>query len=234
MAKRSSNLTKRSSGRQLKACGGAQRTHPIKDPQLRQDFIAWFYLRAKKAKTELKKDQAKRDLMIILTAMNTAFRAEDLLQLRVKDIDKGFMSVKENKTGKIQCFPINRDLWAKLMDYVKENGLSGDEYIFNPQQLHSKGLPYTDPVTRQRINQIINKAVHDVGIPYSVGLHGLRKTFGYAFVKESGGNPLTLMKMYNHSNMSVTQRYVEWDIDDVQKERENIFIDYKADKKKRK
>jgi integrase len=218
----------------IKSFRGAQRTHPIKDPQLRQDFIAWFYLRVKKAKTELKKDQAKRDLMIILTAMNTAFRAEDLLQLRVKDIDKGFMSVKENKTGKIQNFPLNKELYQKLIDYVKDNSLSREDYIFNPQQTKSQGRPYTDPITRQRMNQIINKAVQGSGIPYSVGLHGLRKTFGYVFIKENKGNPLTLMKMYNHSNMSVTQRYVEWDIDDAQKERENVFIDFKSGKKKRK
>lgn len=40
--------------------------------------------------------------MLFLIGFNTAFRAEDLLQLRVKDVIKGFVSIKENKTKKFK------------------------------------------------------------------------------------------------------------------------------------
>jgi len=224
MAKRSTALIKKSSGRQLKPCTGAHRTDPIKDESDRKHFIDWFYLQVKKAPTARRKAIADRNLMIVLTALNTAFRAEDLLQLRVKDIDRGFISIKENKTGKIQNFSLNGELFQKLTDYVKRHGLERNEYLFQPHVKSVNGRPYLEPVTRQRLNKVINQATYDCGIPYSVGLHGLRKTFGYAYMK-NGGKLITLMKMYNHSNSNTTLRYVEWTIDDIQKEREAIFID---------
>lgn len=224
MAKRSTALKKKSSGRQLKTDKGAHRTDPIKDEADRTRFIDWFYNAVKIAPTPRRKAIADRNLMIILTALNTAFRAEDLLQLRVKDIDRGFISIKENKTGKIQNFSLNSELFQKLTSYIKRHDLERNEYLFKPHVKEVDGKPYLEPVTRQRLNKVINQACWDVGIPYSVGLHGLRKTFGYAYMK-NGGKLITLMKMYNHSNSNTTLRYVEWSIDDVQKERKAIFID---------
>ncbi len=58
--------------------------------------------------------------MLFLIGFNTAFRAEDLLQLKVKDIEKGYVSIKENKTGKWQHFRMNKDLHNEIMQYVEK------------------------------------------------------------------------------------------------------------------
>ena len=39
-----------------------------------------------------------------------------------------------------------------------------------------------------------------------------------------GGNLITLQKMYKHDAPSTTLLYVMWDTDDIEKEREAVFI----------
>jgi|GEM_PF-419391 len=232
MAKRSKSLKTNSAGRTIKSFKGSKRTLPIKDQAQREKFLGWFDKRYKAAKTPKKKELADRDRMIVYTAINTAFRSEDVLQLRVADVIEGHMAIKENKTGKFQSFELNDSIYKMLKDYVRRYGLGNNDYLFQPQQTMSrkrgteKSEFYPYPVTRNRLNQIINKATKAVGINYSVGMHGLRKTFGYVYIKEFGGNPFTLQKMYNHSNLATTERYVMWQTEDAEEARLNMSIGF--------
>ena len=115
-----------------------------------------FYLLKKReqAKSEVKRYQADRNWMLCLVGFNTAFRAEDLLQLRVTDVIKGYMSIKENKTGKMQNFRMNKDFHQDIMNYVARNNLTQYDYMFMGQKqcrmerfilyqlLGNKGIPY--------------------------------------------------------------------------------------------
>jgi len=232
MAKRSKSLKTNSAGRTIKSFRGSKRTLPIKDPIQRGKFLGWFDRRFKAAKSPKKKELADRDRMIIYTAINTAFRSEDVLQLRVSDVIDGHMSIKENKTGKFQSFDLNDSIFRMLKDYVRRYGLANNDYLFQPQQTMSrkrgvgKSEFYPYPVTRNRVNQVINEATDAVGINYSVGMHGLRKTFGYVYIKEFGGNPFTLQKMYNHSNLATTERYVMWATEDAEEARMKMSIGF--------
>ena len=232
MARRSTALEKRSNGRTIKTRKGTKLTHPIKDADMRNKLIRWFTNRYENASTPIKKAQADRDRMIVLTALNTGFRAEDILQLLVREIAKGFIDIKENKTGKHQSFFLDSEFMGEINGYIERNNLKPNDYMFKGQQELSKGRLYTDPITRQRLNQIINQAVEEVGIPFSVGMHGLRKTFGYYCIAVKNINPLTIMKLYNHTNWFVTARYIEWGNDDLQLARSNLFIDDKGKTKK--
>ncbi len=235
MARRSKSLEKRSSGRSIKTRKGTRLTHPIKDPNDRNKLIRWFDKRYDDAKSDIKKAQADRDRMIVLVALNTGFRAEDILQLLVREIEKGYIDIKENKTGKHQSFFLDSAFMDEVKAYIERNELKPNDYMFKGQQQQSKGKKYLDPITRQRINQVINVAVDEIGIPFSVGMHGLRKTFGYYCISVKGINPLTVMKLYNHTNWFVTSRYIEWGNDDLEMARSNLFIsDTGVTKKRRK
>lgn len=233
MAKRSKSLEKRSNGRSIKTRKGTHLTHPIKNPADRDALIRWFDRAWDNAKSESKKAQADRNRMIVLVALNTGFRAEDVLQLLVREISKGFIDIKENKTGKHQSFFLEKTFMDEVTAYVERNGLKPNDYMFIGQQTQSKGKAYSDPITRQRMNQIINRATEEVGIPFSVGMHGLRKTFGYYAIAEKGINPLTIMKLYNHTNWFVTARYIEWGNEDLQLARSNLYITDQGKVKKR-
>lgn len=209
--------------RRIKHFGGQHETRPIKEQKQIQELFYYLLNEVEAAKTPIKKYQADRNYMLILIGLNTAFRAEDLLQLRVCDVINGYISIKENKTGKMQNFRMNKQLHKDIKDYVERNELKHYEYMFKGQKRVNKGNPYIYPINRQQGHRIVSTAGKKIGIQFVFGLHSLRKTFGYQYIK-NGGNPITLMKMYNHDSPDVTLRYVCWGREDAEADREAIYI----------
>jgi len=214
--------------RRIKYFGGKKQTLPIKDPKLLKKVFDFLIREKEHAKTDIKKYQAYRNYILFLVGFNTAFRAEDLLQLKVKDVEKGYVSIKENKTGKVQNFRMNKQLHEEIMEYIKTYELTTNDYLFMGQKKHDTYKGKTQaviyPITRQNCqNVIFPKVIKACGIDFKFGLHSLRKTFGYMYIL-NGGNVITLMKMYNHDSPDVTLLYVMWNTEDIEKERESIFI----------
>ena len=56
----------------------------------------------------------------------------------------------------------------------------------------------------------MKKAAKAVGVPYNVGTHSLRKTFGYRYYKTTGDLD-TLQRIFNHSSSLITMRYIGLD-----------------------
>lgn len=209
--------------RRIKSFGGQHETLPIKDQKQLQNFLYYFLIKKDKAKTKVKRDQAYRNYMLCLVGFNTAFRAEDLLQLRVTDVLKGYVSIKENKTGKMQHFRMNKKLHSQIKEYINYMELSEYDYMFMGQKRVIDGKVNIYPITRQQGHRIVSKAATAVGIDFTFGLHSLRKTFGYMYVKNDG-KINTLMKMYNHDDPNVTMLYICWGIDDAQNDREAMYL----------
>lgn len=211
--------------RRIKYFAGQHETQPIKDKKQLQSLLYYLLNQIDKAKTPVKKYQADRNYMLVLVGLNTAFRAEDLLQLRVTDLN-GYISIKENKTGKMQNFKMNKAFKDEIDAYVKRWELGKYDYMFMGQKTKVNGKPYHLPINRQQGHRIVSRAGEAIGINFVFGLHSLRKTFGYQYI-DNGGNVLTLMKMYNHDAPDVTLRYVCWGREDAEKARENTFIGVK-------
>lgn len=211
--------------RRIKYFAGQKETQPIKDKKQLQDLLYSLLNKIDKAKSEVKTYQAYRNYMLVLVGLNTAFRAEDLLQLRVCDLN-GYISIKENKTGKMQNFKMNKELKAEVDKYVERFNLGRYEYMFLGQKTIVNGKPYALPINRQQGHRIVSRAGKAIGIQFVFGLHSLRKTFGYQYIN-NGGQILTLMKMYNHDSPDVTLRYVCWGRDDAEKARESTYLGVK-------
>ena len=215
--------------RRIKVLGGQAETLPIKDPKLLSAFMRYLLLQYEHTKdsSKTRKYQAYRNYMLALIGINTAFRAEDLLQLRVADVIDGYMHIKENKTGKMQNFKINGKLHEDIKKYVEKNGLTRSDYLFmgqkKTQTYNGRSYPIIYPITRQQGHRIIHTAGRAVGIYFVFGLHSLRKTFGYHYIL-NGGKPDTLMKMYNHDDYDYTKRYVHWGTEDAEKDREAVYL----------
>lgn len=214
--------------RRIKYFGGKDETLPIKDKKLLKRVMDFLVREKEHAKSDIKRKQAYRNYMLFLIGLNTAFRAEDLLQLRVKDVEKGYVSIKENKTGKMQNFRMNKQLHDEIMEYINTYELKSNDYLFMGQKKrdtykgNTRDVIY--PITRQNCQEtIFPKVIKACGIDFKFGLHSLRKTFGYMYIA-NGGNVITLMKMYNHDSPDVTLLYVMWNTTDIEKERESIFI----------
>ncbi len=207
---------------------GKKKTLPVKDPRIINRIFDYLIREREHAKSQIKEYQAYRNYMIFLIGFNTAFRAEDMLQLRVLDVEKGYVSIKENKTGKTQNFRMNKQLHEQILEYIKHYDLKPHDFLFMGQKKKDtyKGITkeVIYPITRQNCDSgIIRKIKKACGIDFPFAMHSLRKTFGYQYIK-NGGNPLTLMKMYNHDEVGTTMYYVMWDTDDAEKTREATFI----------
>lgn len=218
--------------RRIKYFAGQHETKPIKDQKEIDALYGYFENHIKEAKSRCKKYQWERNCMLVHIGLNTAFRAEDLLQLRVVDVEKGYVSIKENKTGKMQNFRMNKELHQDILEYINKYNLGRYDYLFRGQKKYVDGRAYIYPINRQMGHKIVSKAAEAIGIPYTFGLHSLRKTFGYQYIKK-GGNVITLMKMYNHASPDVTLRYVCWGKEDAEHDREAMYIGPKGMNRKR-
>ncbi len=216
--------------RRIKYFAGQHETKPIKEQRMLDDLYGYLINKINAAKSEIKRYQAERNYMLIHVGLNTAFRAEDLLQLRVVDVFKGYVSIKENKTGKMQNFRMNGKLHQDILAFIEKYNLGPYDYLFRGQMKYVNGVKYIYPINRQRAYQIVKETGEAIGIPFCFGVHSLRKTFGYQYIK-NGGNVITLMKMYNHDSTDVTLRYVCWGKEDAEHDREAMYIGAKGSNK---
>lgn len=200
-----------------------EKTLPIKDTRQQNNLLYYWLSKRDSTTSPSKKYIYDRNYLLIFLGLNTAFRCEDLLQLRPHDMDGGYIRIKENKTKKTQNFKMNSQVYQEVKSYCERHNIALYDYLFQSRQ--TNGL--IRAITRQQALRIVKEAGKKIGIKYKFGVHSLRKTFGYNYISK-GGNVMTLMKMYNHSSPATTLLYVMWNTDDVEKERNDIFNGVKS------
>ena len=158
-----------------------------------------------------------RNYMILHLGRNLAFRIEDLLQLKVDNFKNGGIYTREFKTNKEQSFELHPSLIKDIEEYINRNELVEGEYLFKSRKGTNK------PITRQRAWQIIKELAEQVKISYVVGCHSLRKYFARQYYEQTG-DLIGLSEMLNHSDETVTLRYICWDKEDKLEKRKNFYL----------
>lgn len=144
------------------------------------------------------KQNNERDYVMFVIGIYSGLRVSDILKLRVRDVrGKDYISMREKKTGKEKRFIINRHLKKILEVYTR--GKDDLQYLLENQKTHR-------PISRQRAWEVIRHAGEEFGV-YNLGTHTMRKTFGYHMYQETH-DAVMLMKIFNHSNIHVTLRYI--------------------------
>ena len=65
------------------------------------------------------KEHGTRDYLLFLMGINSGLRISDILKLKVKDVlNKNYIEIKEQKTGKLKRFPITNSFKAELDEYL--------------------------------------------------------------------------------------------------------------------
>ena len=170
------------------------------------------------------KGKNTRDYALFVVGLNLALRISDLLSLQWEDILDPIGKFKairiiEGKTKKRRTIHLNKECQKALREYMKDiegegRGLSGP--VFRSR----KGKK---AITRQMASIIIKEAAQAVGVEEEINTHSLRKTWGYHAWK-AGFNPAIIMETLNHSNLSVTKRYLGITQSDVNDLFENHLI----------
>ena len=125
--------------------------------------------------------------------------------LHVRDVlGKTHVTIKEQKTGKTKRFLLNKEMQKIIKKYVKDMGLSDDDYLVPSTKENKDGE--LKAVTRIQAYRVLNEAAEECGLE-EIGTHTLRKTFGYFFYRRTHDVAL-LMDIFNHSAPSITLRYI--------------------------
>lgn len=154
---------------------------------------------------ELLKKQSQRDLLLFVFGINTGIRVNDLLSLRVADVREGeelkeFLYLKDTNRNEATAYYLNSKVQLELNRYFDLHDFKDHDFLF-------KSKKNDQPITRQQAYRIINKAAKDVGIPEKIGMHTLRKTFGYHAYRKGIAISI-LMEIYHHHSSSETLRYI--------------------------
>lgn len=139
---------------------------------------------------------------ILLTAFSCGLRVGEVVQLKVKHIDRDRMQVfiqrsKGKKDRYVMLSPVLRDVLEK---FVEMNNLHPQGYLFEGQKA---GEPYS---TRSA-QTIFNKAVKAAGIHKDVTFHVLRHSFA-THLLEKGVDTKYIKELLGHFDIKTTERYL--------------------------
>ncbi|WP_026908939.1 site-specific integrase [Paucisalibacillus globulus] len=155
----------------------------------------------------------ERDYIMVMVGLYTALRISDILRIRVEDIKKDYMNIREKKTGKARRIYLNNELKKALKDYIQDK--EPHEYLIRSRE----GI--NNPITRARAYGVLKDVAEEVGLD-SIGTHSLRKTFGYWAYKDTK-DVAALQKLFNHSYPEETLRYIGIEQDGVDQLLKNAY-----------
>lgn len=174
--------------------------HPKKGDVIKVDPI-----RDLKAVGRIKKllEDHDRNYALFVVGINSAFRAGDLLDLRVgqvRHIKPGeVLTVREEKTEKLRMVVVNEAMADAIWKLVTNSGKSDDEFLFT-------GL--RGRLTVQYLNRLVKEWCANVGLKGNYGSHTLRKTWGYHQRVTFKTDIPILMKAFGHSTQRQTLEYL--------------------------
>ena len=132
---------------------------------------------------------------VIITALNTGMRRQEVLSLTWNQIKKdGLIYLTKTKTNEARQIPINDDL-AELFRNIRHRVQLRSEYVF----CDSYGKPFKE------IRKAFKATLERAGIE-DFRFHDLRHTFASHFIMR-GGSIKELQEILGHKNITMTMRY---------------------------
>ena len=145
-----------------------------------------------------------RELCLFTLGINTAFRACDLLSIKIGDVRYlqlgDSMEIKERKTQKHRRVTLNASCVDSLQKLLRLKVYQEDsEYLFSGQ----RGV-----LTVCTLNRMVKKWCANAGLKGNYGTHSLRKTWGYHQRVTFNSDIPCLMLAYNHASQRQTLDYL--------------------------
>lgn len=155
---------------------------------------------------KLHEDKFHRDELYFVIAFSTALRVSDIIQLRWNDVlDRSSFLWTEQKTGKTRRINLNQNVQKKLSELYELLGKPYKGWYLFKDSLDENITPQT---INRRLKGIKDRYVLAIG---NFSTHTFRKTFGryvYEKMNRSQEALLLLCMIFNHSNPTVTLRYL--------------------------
>lgn len=155
-----------------------------------------------------------RDLLLFTIGTNCGLRISDIVSLNVGDVrHKSHIQIIEKKTGKFKKFPVNSKLKPMLEEFTK--GKHSNEALFT--------TIFKNRMDRFGAYYILRTACKAAGLQEKIGTHTMRKTFGYHHYKKFKDIAM-LQKIFNHSNPTITLRYIGIEQDQIDASYNNFIL----------
>ena len=160
----------------------------------------------------LKNQNNPRNYVLAALGIHTALRISDILNISCNDVYdfitgkvRKTITLTEQKSGKPKEIKLHKTVISALKSYYP-HAAPGAPLIINTKTGQA--------ISRIQAYRIISNAAIKADISQKVSPHSMRKTYGYHSWK-NGISPAVIMKVYNHSTMAVTQRYLGVDQDNL-------------------
>jgi site-specific recombinase XerD len=177
-----------------------------------------------------------RNKTLFVIGLNTGFRISELLSLKIKDAMPyskitDYLTVKrENMKGHycsrtIVLNELSKEYLKKYLDnFTRIFGVfDKDLYLFKSQKTSNKAI------SRRQATKVLKDVYCDNELTGTLATHAMRKTFAKN-VNELLDKDITKTQLaLGHKNVSSTQRYLSFDIEDVNNAIKKMGIESKLE-----
>ncbi len=146
-----------------------------------------------------------RNLCLFSLGINTAYRASELLSLRVSDVAHlgtgDSIDIKQIKTQKYRRATLNGEAHRALCGWLDVHPEpNGNAPLF----LSQKG----GALSVSAVNQLVKKWCRDIGLQGNYGSHSMRKSWGYHQRMQLDTPVALLMRAFGHATEMQTLEYL--------------------------
>ena len=142
-----------------------------------------------------------RDRCLLMTAYSAGLRVDELIHLKLSDIDPERMMIRvEQGKGKKDRYTI---LSQRLLGELKKY-----KQTYQPVLWVFFGKSRNEPLHISAAQKIYNRAKHKSGIEKGKGIHTLRHCFA-THLLEAGVDLVTIKTLLGHNSLQSTQRYLQ-------------------------
>lgn len=213
---------------------------------MREGYVQSFKIKEGKAEQHAIETYTEGELMVLLKKPNikkcrfleyqawvmtnflfsTGLRQRSLIHLQIKDVDlyNAVIHVRVTKNRKPLIIPLNHAMVEILKEYLRHRQCDDKEaYLFCNA--------YGDQLCKSTHYAMMSAYNKARGVQ-TTGVHRYRHTFAKQWIL-NGGSVVSLSKILGHSNLNITQNYLNLLVTDLAKQVEEVNLPDKFAAKKR-
>lgn len=164
-----------------------------------------------------------RDCCVVNLLFSTGLRLSSLINIKVCDIDfdTHALNLTHTKNHKALIVPLSNTIVNILRNYIRIACRGSNDWLFCNV--------YGDKLKRSTISHNLVEYNHSRGVN-KTGIHRWRHTFAKYWIV-NGGSVVVLSRILGHSNLKITQNYINLLVSDLKKEVDEIDIINKYSRK---
>lgn len=174
-------------------------------------------IRQKSAIKRIKKllQDNPRDYCIFITGINTAYRAKEILSIKVgqvRDLEPGGTINLKTKTKKYRRVALNPAVIEAVQNLLKTKEFNDYDYLFQSQRGENR------PIGVDTLSYYVKCWCKNAGLKGNYASHTLRKTWGYWQRVANNTQIPILMRAFGHATQQQTLSYLgiqEQEINDI-------------------